>query len=165
MRSLEAGMGCPDWPKCYDRWIPPTRADQLPTNYRTLYYEARKAQNLRLAKYMDAIGWEQLADAIRREAQVFRSEHFDPFKAWIEYLNRILGIWVGFLGLCFCALGWIAYSKSKGRQRACFRLSLATLLSIILSGLLGALVVATHLITFCSHTAYDDGFFDYSLLT
>ncbi|MFN3403568.1 MAG: COX15/CtaA family protein [Cytophagaceae bacterium] len=69
VRSTGSGMGCPDWPKCFGRYIPPTNVNQLPPDYKEKYkvhgYEAE----------------------------------FNVTKTWIEYINRLLGAITGILVL------------------------------------------------------------------
>ena len=66
VRSTGSGMGCPDWPKCFGRFIPPTEVSQLPFNYQEIYKEKLHGEVL-----------------------------FNPTKTWIEYLNRLLGALTG----------------------------------------------------------------------
>ncbi|MFN0199973.1 MAG: COX15/CtaA family protein [Bacteroidia bacterium] len=33
VRSTGSGMGCPDWPKCFGMWVPPTCACDVPEHY------------------------------------------------------------------------------------------------------------------------------------
>jgi len=59
VRVSGAGLGCPDWPKCFDRWIPPTSVSQLP--------------------------------------RTVDPSTFNVTLAWIEYINRLIGVSIGIL--------------------------------------------------------------------
>lgn len=67
VRSTGSGMGCPDWPKCFGRWVPPTEISQLPANYQAIYGAKLKGEI-----------------------------EFNAVKTWIEYANRLVGVLSGF---------------------------------------------------------------------
>ena len=59
VRMTGAGMGCPDWPKCFGQWIPPTSIEDVPVNYKQIYSDR---------------GYDKL--------------NFNVFNTWAEYINR-----------------------------------------------------------------------------
>jgi cytochrome c oxidase assembly protein subunit 15 len=77
VRSTGSGMGCPDWPKCFGRFIPPTKASDLPLHYEVIYQDKLHGEVL-----------------------------FNPTKTWIEYINRLIGALTGLIVLITTVLAW-----------------------------------------------------------
>jgi cytochrome c oxidase assembly protein subunit 15 len=42
VRASGAGMGCPDWPRCFGRWVPPARIEDVPARFAP-YFNVRLA--------------------------------------------------------------------------------------------------------------------------
>ena len=56
VRASGAGMGCPDWPKCYGQIIPPTDASQIPSGFEEVLRQKRIAKFDRFITVVDAVG-------------------------------------------------------------------------------------------------------------
>jgi cytochrome c oxidase assembly protein subunit 15 len=142
VRSTGSGMGCPDWPKCFGSWIPPTEASQLPPNYKEIYTAQRVAKNQKLARTLERMGFAQVAGSIFAHPTQYIETDFNPVKTWIEYVNRLLGALIGifvFLTVVFAISYW-------RRDRTVFWLAFASFLLTGVQGYLGSLVVSTNLL-------------------
>jgi len=111
VRSTGAGMGCPDWPKCFGLWIPPTHISEVPQKY-----------------------WNDPLSSINGQLI------FNPIKTWTEYLNRLLGVVIGFSILVQFVLS--IYGRKNSQS---FLFSILALVLVIFQGWLGAKVVSTDL--------------------
>lgn len=112
VRSTGSGMGCPDWPKCFGQYIPPTDISELPEDYKTIF----------------AVQGREIAD-------------FNAVHTWIEYINRLLGVLIGFFILITAVLSVSFWKKDK----IITLLSVLALIAVIFQGWLGSKVVSTDL--------------------
>ena len=142
VRSTGSGMGCPDWPKCFGQWIPPTEASQLPADYKEVYTAQRVAKNQKLARTLQRMGFAQVAGSIFAHPTQYIETDFNAVKTWIEYLNRLLGALIGvfvFLTVVFA----VPYCR---HDQPVFWLALGSFLLTGVQGYLGSLVVSTNLL-------------------
>jgi len=135
-------MGCPDWPKCFGLLAPPTCACQLPANYQDVFLQMRIAKVERFANMLSKIGLDEKAKMIRTDRTIYRPEEFNVAKAWIEYINRIFGIFAGL------AMFWFAIQAFRLRKiKNVFLFAILALIMLVLNAWLGSIVVATNLLS------------------
>ncbi|MBD1392812.1 COX15/CtaA family protein [Mucilaginibacter glaciei] len=142
VRSTGSGMGCPDWPKCFGRYIPPTSAAELPADYKNSYTEKRLAKNQKFSKMLDAFGYDKLATRLRNDRSILVPEEFNSARTWTEYINRLIGAISGIF-LLLVAIYSFKYSKTN---LSIVILSVFNLLLVGFQGWLGSIVVSTNLV-------------------
>lgn len=142
VRSTGSGMGCPDWPKCFGQYIPPTHISQLPKDYKEQYVEKRRQKNIRFAKTLDMFGYADMARRIREDRSILTPEDFNAAKTWTEYVNRLVGAITGVF-LLLCAIFSFKFWSSKKWIPI---LSVINVLLVVYQAWLGSIVVSTNLV-------------------
>ena len=104
-------MGCPDWPKCFGLWIPPLEVSEVPLAY---WNDPLSSANGKLV--------------------------FNVVKTWTEYLNRLLGVVIGFSILIQSIFAFVVKSNARAKL-----FSIVSLVLVIFQGWLGSKVVSTDL--------------------
>ena len=127
VRATGSGLGCPDWPTCWGKLVPPTRADQVDFEKINLEKFRRKAERFG-------------RDPAEVTRESLRAE-FNPIHTWVEYINRLCAMPVGILSL---ALMVASFWRKKRSGIVCL-MSVSGFALVLVNAELGRRVVLSGL--------------------
>ena len=141
VRITGSGMGCPDWPKCFGQWVPPTSEKALPQGYKDIYIIKRTEKVNKFTRLLNTIGFGEIAKKIRSDRSLLVEQDFNVRKTWTEYINRVFGVFAGF-GVLFVFIQVLR----KFRNKKLVILASFNLVFLIIQAWFGSIVVATNLL-------------------
>lgn len=141
VRMTGAGMGCPDWPKCFGYYIPPTEASELDFSPDTPYKKGMviiQNEELRVAK-ADFFSTQTYTETDWVEYTKHDYAVFNVYHTWTEYINRLIGALGGLVVLIMCVFS-LKYWKERKKITI---LSIVALLAMLIQAVIGKIVVDT----------------------
>ncbi len=143
VRMTGSGMGCPDWPKCFGYYIPPTSEEQIIWQPNSSYNEGMiivKDQALYVAEKEVRTGVEFNPTNWEKYTKHDYAK-FNKFHTWTEYINRLVTVVSGFIFL------FLLYGSFKNRRQNKWILPLAggAFFLMLVEAVLGKIVVDTNL--------------------
>ena len=139
VRMTGSGMGCPDWPKCFGYYIPPTDIKELTWTSNRVFDEGQvviKDEKLLVATSHFTTG----ATFDPKQWRLYTKHDYAIFNAvetWIEYLNRLAGALAGIAVFAMAVFSFGFWKQNK-------KITLFSWLSVFMMGFqgwLGARVV------------------------
>ena len=127
VRVTGAGLGCPDWPRCWGKLLPPSSPDEIDFSKLPMEKFRQKAE-------------ERGIDPSHVTVEGLRQE-FNVTHAWTEYLNRLSAMPISI----FTVATFIAAFWYRERKPLVFWMAFASLLLVIANALVGAMVVSSRL--------------------
>ena len=115
VRMTGSGMGCPDWPKCFGYYVPPTNADILEWKPNKKFKKGQviilnetlkvAAINFTTKKSYDNTNWKNYTK--------HNYAKFNVWHTWIEYINRLFGALAGLGTLILAIYSLKFWTKTK----------------------------------------------------
>ncbi len=144
VRMTGSGMGCPDWPKCFGFYVPPTEVSQILFKENNNYSKGQmilyNEEELLVAKsnftsddFINLNNWE----VYEKHDYVI----YNPVHTWIEYINRLIGAISGIPILIFTIISIIYFKKFRHLTL----ISIITLVAMGFQAWLGKTVVDSNL--------------------
>jgi cytochrome c oxidase assembly protein subunit 15 len=139
VRMTGSGMGCPDWPKCFGYYIPPTDISELTWSPER---EFKKGQVIIRGEKL-LVAQEDFKSGSEFEENYWQvyTKHdyasFNPTHTWVEYINRLVGALAGLACFVMAVFSFSLWKQNK-------KITLLSWLVVFLMGFqawLGATVV------------------------
>ncbi|MUH36664.1 heme A synthase [Zobellia amurskyensis] len=115
VRGTGSGMGCPDWPKCFGHYIPPTEISELQWKPDT---DFKKGQIIIVDETLQvATETFKTSSAFNKNKWETYTKHdyaqFNPAHTWIEYINRLFGALAGLATLVLAVMSIRLFKTNK----------------------------------------------------
>lgn len=143
VRITGSGMGCPDWPKCFGYYIPPTDISELTWTPQKEYKKGQMIikdeklwvaqQKFTTTQQFDTANW---AVYTKHDYALFNPTH-----TYIEWVNRMVSVLVGIF-MVLTVLSSFQFWKTK---KSIVFLSIASFFLTVFQAWLGAKVVESNL--------------------
>tara|TARA_B100000787_G_scaffold152225_1_gene125736 strand:- start:27777 stop:28793 length:1017 start_codon:yes stop_codon:yes gene_type:complete len=143
VRMTGSGMGCPDWPKCFGYYIPPTSEQQITWQPNKTYEEG-------MIIIQDEVLF--VAEKELKTSAIFNENNwieytkheyakFNKFHTWVEYINRLVTVISGFIFL-FLLAGSLKFRKENKMIPI---ISFTAFFLMLVEAVLGKMVVDSNL--------------------
>lgn len=139
VRMTGSGMGCPDWPKCFGHFIPPTERSQLEWHPNQDFHKGQviivgETLQVAVADFTSGTSFQN------KNWELYTKHDYAKFNAlhtWVEYINRLCGALAGIAVFVMALLSF----KKWGTKKRIVWLSWLSVFLMGFQGWLGATVV------------------------
>lgn len=115
VRATGSGMGCPDWPTCFGKLIPPTNIDQLTWFPNKSFSEGEMI--IKDEKLLVALSDVKTGNSFTANNWQEYEKHdyaiFNPLHTWVEFINRLATVVLGFPVMLMFALSFFYWKDKK----------------------------------------------------
>ena len=143
VRMTGSGMGCPDWPKCFGYYIPPTNIAELTWVSEKIFEKGQMIiynDELKMSK-KDFISGSDFNPKNWQDYTKHDYSVFNPLHTWVEFINRLIGV---VCGISVLILGFYSIQFYKNKPIITL-LSLLTIMAVGFQAWLGKIVVDSNL--------------------
>ena len=143
VRMTGSGMGCPDWPKCFGYYIPPTNIAELTWMSQKIFEKGQMIiynDELKISN-KDFMSGSDFNSKNWEEYTKHDYSKFNPLHTWVEFINRLIGV---VCGISVLILGFYSIQFYKNKPIITL-LSTLTIIAVGFQAWLGKIVVDSNL--------------------